>query len=164
MVHYRAVLALSSVRPNVPRHATQDEQVGEHVDHVSSLQLARHADSQALSRELVDHVQHPELAALVRAGFDELVGADVITPFRFEPDAGPIPVPQPALLRLARRYLEPVAPPDPLDSLVVDEPAHRLQQCTDLHHLQSPRDRYLVVISLELYTDPIDDPASASLS
>ena len=56
------------------------------------------------------------------------VGPDVIPPFRFAPDAGPIPVQQPALLRLARGHLQPLAPPDPRDPPVMDEPARRHQQ------------------------------------
>ena len=113
-------------------HAAQDEQVGQHVDHVRRLQLACDADRQALPRELIDHVQHPELAALVRAGFDKVVGPDVIATLRPQSQAGTIPVPDAAALGLPRRDLQPLAPPDPFDPLVVDEPARRLQQCTDL--------------------------------
>ena len=55
------------VRADVPGHAAQDEQVGQHVDHVSGSELAPDPDGQALVGELVDDVEHPELAAIMGA-------------------------------------------------------------------------------------------------
>src|SRR4051794_25636744 len=48
------------VGANVARHATQDEQVREHVDDVDGLELASDPDGQALVGELVDDVEHAE--------------------------------------------------------------------------------------------------------
>ncbi len=46
------------VRPNVLRRPVRNEQIGEAVEHVVGLELARHDDRQAAARELVDHRQH----------------------------------------------------------------------------------------------------------
>jgi hypothetical protein len=48
-------------------YASQDEQVREHIDHISGLELAAHPDGQALMRELVDHIQHPVLSPVMGA-------------------------------------------------------------------------------------------------
>lgn len=65
---------------DVPWHAVQDEEVGQNVDDVRGSQLPVDADGEALTSELVDHVQHPELAAVVGAVLHEVVGPDVVRP------------------------------------------------------------------------------------
>jgi len=77
----------SVVRADVPGHAAQDEQVREHVDDVGRLELAAHPDREAFPGELVDHVQHAELASVVRARLDEVVGPDMVRPLRPQPHA-----------------------------------------------------------------------------
>ena len=47
-------------------------------------------------------------------------------------DAGSIRQPQTPTLRLLVRHLQPLAPPDPLDTLVVDQPSRPAQQRGDL--------------------------------
>jgi hypothetical protein len=54
-------------------HAAQDEQVGEHVDHVGCAELARDPDRQRLAGELVHHTQHAESTAVTSAVLDEVV-------------------------------------------------------------------------------------------
>ena len=49
-----------------------------------------------------------------------------------EPDAEPIGQPQATAFRLPCGNLQPLASPDPLDTLVVDEPACSAQQLGDL--------------------------------
>ena len=46
-------------------------------------------------------------------------------------DTGAFTKPEPSLLRLPGRDLQPLAPPDPLDPLVVDQPAGLAQQGGD---------------------------------
>src|SRR3954454_8047442 len=46
------------VGPYMARHATQDEQIGQHVDHVDGLELAAHPDRQAFMGELINHIEH----------------------------------------------------------------------------------------------------------
>ena len=116
----------------MPRHLTQNEQIGEHIDHVDRLQPAGDADSQAFVRELVDDVEHPELAPVMRAGFDEVIRPDVVAAPRAKTKAGAVVVPDPPSFGLLDRDLQALTPPDPFDALVVDAPPGRLQQRADL--------------------------------
>jgi hypothetical protein len=52
------------VRTNVARHAAQDEQVGEDVDHIGRVELSRDPDREAFPGELVDDIERPELATV----------------------------------------------------------------------------------------------------
>ncbi len=65
------------------------------------------------------------------AVLDEVVGPDVVGPLRPQPDAGAVVEPEPALLRLLVRDLQPFAPPDPLDPLRVHMPTGVVQQTGD---------------------------------
>jgi hypothetical protein len=71
----------------VARHATQDEEVRQDVDHVGRLQLPADADREALSGERVDDVEPAELPAVVGAVLDEVVGPDMIALLRAQPNA-----------------------------------------------------------------------------
>ena len=82
--------------------------------------------------ELVDDVEHADLSPIVGPILDEIVGPDVVAVLRPEPDAGAVIEPQTAPLRLAGWDLQPLAPPDPLDPLVVDEPTGPPQQLANL--------------------------------
>ena len=82
--------------------------------------------------ELVDHIEHAVLPALVGTVLDEVVGPDMIAVLGSEPDAGSVGEPQPAALGLLVRDLQPLASPDPLDPLIVDQPAGPAQQLGDL--------------------------------
>ena len=57
------------------------------------------------------------------AVLDEIIAPDMVRVFRPQPDAGAIGQPEPALLRLLLWNLQTLAPPDPLDPLVIDDPA-----------------------------------------
>jgi hypothetical protein len=57
----------------VSRNAPQDEEVGQHVDHIDRLELAGNTDRQAFMGELVEHVEHPILASIVGAFLDKVV-------------------------------------------------------------------------------------------
>src|SRR3954454_15419156 len=116
------------VGANVARHATQDEQVREHVDDVDGLELASDPDGQALVGELVDDVEHAEPPSVVRPVLDEVVGPDVVAMLGPQPDARSVREPEPSAFGLLRGNLKPLASPDPLDPLVVDEPACSAQQ------------------------------------
>src|ERR1700730_632235 len=74
-------------------NTAQDEQIREHVDDVDRLEPARYPNGQALVGELVDDVEHAELAPIMGTLLDEIVGPDVIG------------------------ELQPLASPDPLDPL-----------------------------------------------
>jgi hypothetical protein len=75
--------------------------------------------------ELVDDVEHAELPSVMGAVLDEVVGPDVVAMLGPQPDARSVRQPEPSALGLLPGDLQPLASPDPLDPLVVDEPACR---------------------------------------
>jgi hypothetical protein len=82
--------------------------------------------------ELVDDVEHANPAPFMGAILDEVVGPDVVAVFGPEADAGAVVQPQTAPLWLPGWDLQPLASPDPLDPLVIDEPTSPAQQLGDL--------------------------------
>lgn len=83
-------------------------------------------------RELVDYVQHADLASILGTVLNEVVGPDVVGMLWPKPDAGSIVEPEPASLGLPGRHLQTLAPPDPFDAFIVDDPARIPQQGRDL--------------------------------
>jgi hypothetical protein len=120
------------VGTNVSRHAALNEKLGENIDDVDRFQLAPDPDRQALTRELIDHVEHPVFPSIMRAIFDEVVGPHVIAALRPQADTRTIRQPQTPAFRLLVRDLQPLAPPDPLNPLVIHQPARMAQQRGDL--------------------------------
>ena len=114
------------------RNAAQDEEIGQHIDHIDGLELAGDPDRQAFVDELVDHIEHSIFPSIVGAVLDKVVGPDVIAVLGSQPNARSVCQPEPAALGLLRGDFQPLASPDPLDPLVVDEPASLLQQPGDL--------------------------------
>src|SRR6185437_15466109 len=53
------------VGPDMAGHATQDEEIGQNIDHIDDLELAGHPDCQAFMGELVDDVEHSIFPAIV---------------------------------------------------------------------------------------------------
>jgi len=83
-------------------------------------------------RELVQDVEHAILPSIMGAVLDEVVGPHVIAMLRPQADARAIRQPQTAAFRLLLGDLQPFMPPNPLDPLVVDQPAGIPQQSRDL--------------------------------
>ena len=73
--------------------------------------------------ELVDDVEQAEFASVMGAFLDKVVRPDVIGTLGPEPDARSLSGPQASALVLPGGDLQPLAPPDTLDPLVVDQPA-----------------------------------------
>ncbi len=119
------------VRTNMPRHATQDEEIGQDIDDVGGLEFPVDPDRDAFPGELVDHVQHAELPTVVGAILDEVVGPDMIGMLRPKPDARSVIEPETGFLRLPGRHLQPLLTPDPLNALDVHRPASGLQHGRD---------------------------------
>ncbi len=113
------------------RNTAQDEQVREHVDHIDGFQLPVHPNGQALARELVDDVEHAELAPVMGAILNKVIRPDMIRILGPQADAGSVVEPEPSFLRLPLRHFEPLPSPDPLDPLLVHEPAGLPQQGRD---------------------------------
>ena len=122
----------SVVGADMTGDATQDEEVGQNVDHIDRLKLAGDTDRQAFMGELVNDTEHPISASIVGAVLNKVVGPDVITVLRAQPNTRSVGQPEPAALGLLRWDLQPLALPDTLDPLVVDYPARLAQQFGDL--------------------------------
>jgi hypothetical protein len=82
--------------------------------------------------ELVNHVEHAVLPPIMGAILDKVVGPDVIAVLWPQSDARSVIKPQPPAFRLLLGNLQPLTPPDPLDPLVIDQPARIPQQRCDL--------------------------------
>jgi hypothetical protein len=82
--------------------------------------------------ELVDDVQHPVLPPVMGAVLDKVVGPDVIAVLWPQPDARSVIEPQPPAFRLPPWNLQPLAPPEALDPLVIDLPPRPAQELRDL--------------------------------
>jgi hypothetical protein len=82
--------------------------------------------------ELVDDVEQAELASVMGALLEEVVRPDVVGALGSQPNARSVIQPQACPLGLPDGNLQPLASPDPLDPLVVDQPARPTQKLGDL--------------------------------
>ena len=82
--------------------------------------------------ELVDNIEYPVFLPIMGPIFHEVVGPNMIPVLGQKPDARSVIEPQPAALRLLPWNLQPLAQPDSLNPLVIDQPARVSQQRCDL--------------------------------
>ena len=87
LLHRRGDKLRPVVGPDMTGNAAQDEQVRERVDDVDRLEPAGDPNGQALVGELVDDVEQAELAAIMGALLDKVVGPDMVGTLRSQPDA-----------------------------------------------------------------------------
>ena len=90
---------------------------------MTSVELSlRSMDRQAFPGELIDDVEHAELASIVGPALDKVVRPDMVGVFGPKPDARSVFQPQPDFLRLLLGNLQPLPPPDAFDTLCVHRP------------------------------------------
>jgi len=111
------------VGTDVLGNPAQDEQVREPIDDIDRCEPAGYPNGQALVGELVDDVEQAELASIMRALLDKVVGPDMVAALGSQTDARSVIEPQASALRLPGGDFQPLASPDPLDPLVVNQPA-----------------------------------------
>ena len=104
-----------------------DHGVGQHVDHLITVNPAANLDRQALPRVLVDQLQESYHPSVMHVGTHEVIGPDVIRPLRPQPYAGAVIEPQMTAWLLLLRNLQPLAAPDPLHAILAYVPAGFLQ-------------------------------------
>src|ERR1044072_5943171 len=75
------------VGPDILGWSMFDEQIGQHIDDVVRPEPTKRHHRQALPAELVDDVEHPALAAVLRLILDEVVGPHMAAMLRAQPDA-----------------------------------------------------------------------------
>ena len=107
------------------------EQAGQHMQHIVVTQAAGNLDGQALAGVLVDHRQHPDRAAIMRAILHEVVGPDMVRPARPDPDTRSVVELQPPAFGLFRWHFQPLTPPDPPHPFHVHVPSLGTQQRGD---------------------------------
>ena len=88
----------------------------------------------------------------MRAVFDKIVRPHVVAVFRAQPDARTVCQPQTTAFWLFVRNLQPLTPPDPLDPLVIHEPARILQ-----------KRRYLAIAVTAVLASEFDDIGGQTL-
>ena len=115
----------------MPRHAAQDEEIGESIDDIARIQSSRDPDRQCLAGEFVDDIQHPDLAAVMRAVLDKVIGPDMVGAFSTKPNARSLIQPKPSPLRLALRNFEPLCAPDARYAFLINGPACSMQEGCD---------------------------------
>src|SRR5476651_1127284 len=70
----------SIVGPDVFRDTPDQHHVRHSLNHTQTVDPAGNTDRQAFPRELVDQCHKPNLAAIMRLGFDKVVRPDVVSP------------------------------------------------------------------------------------
>src|SRR5579883_1118507 len=88
-------------------------------------------NQQTLARMLIDQVQQSYAAAIMRPCGHEVVAPYMVPPLRSEPHARAIVEPQTSAWLLLLRYLQPLATPDTLHTILAYPPAGPLQQRRD---------------------------------
>src|SRR5690606_37554789 len=81
--------------------------------------------------ELVDDVEHAELASIVGPALDKVIRPDMVRVLGPKPDARSVIQPETSSFRLLLRNLQPLPPPDALDTFGVHRPALRPQHRRD---------------------------------
>jgi hypothetical protein len=87
-----------------------------------------HLGCQAFPGILIDHVQDPKGNSVVGSGLHEIIAPDMLRKERFQPDYRTIIEPQSSPFGLFLRDFQPFSAPDPLHSLVIDNPTFVSQQ------------------------------------
>src|SRR5215217_6420336 len=113
-------------------HSAQDEEIGQHIDHVDGFQFAIDTDRQTLARELVDNVEHAISPPVMRAIFEEIVRPDVIGSLWPQTDAGAVGQPKTPTFGLLVWDFQPLASPDALNPAIANHPAGPAQQGCNL--------------------------------
>ena len=69
------------------RRPMAHEQLAQHMQHILAVELTIYVDGQAFTAELINHREHPEGLAVVRAVPDEVLRPDMVLVGWAQPDA-----------------------------------------------------------------------------
>ena len=119
------------VGPDIGRDAAQDEQIRQDIDDVGRRRLAPDPDCQALPGELVQEVERAKGPPVMGPMMHEVIEPNTVPPARRAAGHRNRRSAQTSPLRLLSGHLQPLAPPQALDLLVVDLPAGVVQQGRD---------------------------------
>ena len=76
------------IRSNMVRHISSHHQVRQDSENALAVQATGHVERQALTSKLINDREHTELAAILRAVLDEVIGPDVVARLRSYSNAG----------------------------------------------------------------------------
>ena len=107
------------------------EQLGQAMQNIVGVQLARRNDGEALAGKLINDRQHTERPAVLRLILDEIIAPDMAGALRPKTDARAVIQPEPAAFRLFLRHFQPFPPPDAIDPLEVHPPTLGTKQRGD---------------------------------
>ena len=107
------------------------EQLGEAMQNIVGVQLARRDDGEALARKLINDRQHAEGPAVLRLVLDEIIAPDMAGALRSKADAPAVIQPEAAAFGLFLWHFQPFPPPDAIDPLEVRTPAFDAKQRGD---------------------------------
>ena len=82
--------------------------------------------------KLIDDVEQADFAPVMGTLLEEVIGPDVVAALGPQPDARSVSQPQAGAFRLPGGDLQPLTSPDPLNPLVIDQPAGPAKQRGDL--------------------------------
>jgi len=119
------------IGPDMFRRPMLDEQVGQHVDHVVGPEPSQRHHRQTFAAELVDDIEHPELASVARLILDEVVRPHMPAMLWPQPYTRPIAQPEPTSFRLPLRHFKTLPPPDAFHYRQADLPACMAEQGMD---------------------------------
>ena len=86
------------------RRTMESEQLGQAMQDIVGLQLARRDDGETLAGELVDDSQHTECPSVLRSILDEIISPDMAGMLRSKTDAGTVVQPETAAFGLFLRH------------------------------------------------------------
>src|ERR1700678_489386 len=112
-------------------NAFHHHHVGQRFDHLRARPAPFHPNNEGFARMLVDQVQRACRPAVMGAYAHEVVAPHMVAVRRPQPNARSIVEPQPTAWLLLLRYLQPLAPPDPLHAILAHLPARMHQQGRD---------------------------------
>ena len=111
----------------MPGHALHHHHVCQRTDHLGAWPTSLASNHQTLPGVLIDQVQHPYRAAVVRLGADEVITPHMVLVLRSQPHTRSIVEPQAVPCFLFLWNLQPFATPDSLDSILANLPFRSLQ-------------------------------------
>src|ERR1700720_318472 len=113
------------------RHTLDHHHVGQGLDHLRTRPAPFYPHQKCFARVLIDQVQRTRRSAIMRAHAHEVIAPHMVAVRRPQPYARAIVEPQPATRLLLLRYLQPLATPDTLHTVLAHLPACRNQQRRD---------------------------------
>ncbi len=105
------------------RDAAHDKQVSEHIHHIIGFQTVARPQTQAFTRVFIDHRESADLRSVFQSLGHKVVRPYMVWPVWTQADTRSIIQIETAFLLMLLWNFKSLLAPDPLHSLMVDEPA-----------------------------------------